>query len=603
MRYPDRTIRAGLCALAVALAVIACEDAPMGSAVPEPASVDVAFTFGTTGELSASPRQAYLKTDRLWLRFRDAASTREESEIGFQPTSSETRIPLVIPLRGATESMRFELEIRRGADAVFRGATDVVLQAGRTTSVTVTLEPVIWAVVAAEPAAPLTALGDSLVMSAAAVFVTGDTLDGVPMHWSSLDPGVVSVDDAGTAVARADGTARLVVSAAGLEDAVVVRVVRVATRMTISPAGASIPVGGTRQYTATFVDRRGNVMPSQAVAWATTDPTVLTIDANGLARGVGVGAIRIVATADGTQAEVGASGVPSAPQTQSLAVDITGPGTARLNAAVVPNGGFTSAWFEWAPASGSVPPSLTVRSPVGDGLQPVPISASLQGLRPNTRYIVWVLASNSAGVDEDTTSFTTPSIRPFVTTLPVVGSTSPEATLNGTVIANGSQTAVWFEWGIDPSLQVSDSIGVADVNGFSTITRTAMVGTTLSTTYFYRIVARNQAGVSYGSILSFRSGGPPPPTVTTDDPVVARDMSTLNGTSNPNGSVTTVWFEVATDPSFSTWVETAKQNIGSGHAPVSFHDTFSQGSQTLWYRAVASNAGGTVRGATVVIIP
>jgi len=351
---------------------------------------------------------------------------------------------------------------------------------------------------------------------------------------------------------------------------------------------------------------------------------------------------------------------------------------------------------------------LTLKNAVGAGLGPVPITASLQGLLPNTRYIVRVLAINTAGADEDTISFTTPGVRPVVTTVPVTGTTSPQATLNGTVNANGSTASVWFEWGTDPSLLVSDSIGVTDAGGFVTVARAATVNTAQSTTYFYRIVARNPGGVAYGSILSFTTGGPlpaipptsvtdpawivtatiailrgtvnpngwdtdvwfewgedpsawkttgrdaigngqspvtstsvplpiapnvtyyfrvvaeniwgtsngsilsftappdpnvTPPTVTTDNPTVGGDLvTTLNGTALANGSPTTVWFEVASDAAFTNFVSTAKQSIGSGTSPVPFSETYSLGG-TLWYRAVASNAGGTVRGSIIAITP
>ncbi len=91
-----------------------------------------------------------------------------------------------------------------------------------------------------------------------------------------------------------------------------------------------------------------------------------------------------------------------------------------------------------------------------------------------------------------------------------------------------------------------------------------------------------------------------PPAVTTDPATaVAADSALLAGTADPNGSPTQAWFEWGTDPTLATFVTTTAQDVGSGGSAVPFVMAIRSltPSTTYWYRAVASNAGGTTRGA------
>ena len=77
------------------------------------------------------------------------------------------------------------------------------------------------------------------------------------------------------------------------------------------------------------------------------------------------------------------------------------------------------------------------------------------------------------------------------------------ATLTGTVNANGASTTVWFQYGT-----VSGSYGNTSssqvVSGSSNTTVSISISSLSSnTTYYYRIVASNSAGTSYGSEASF----------------------------------------------------------------------------------------------------
>lgn len=68
--------------------------------------------------------------------------------------------------------------------------------------------------------------------------------------------------------------------------------------VTVDPASATIGVDATQQFTAEVTDENGPVSGA-TVLWATTNPGVATVDAEGLATGVAEGGADIVATYGG----------------------------------------------------------------------------------------------------------------------------------------------------------------------------------------------------------------------------------------------------------------------------------------------------------------
>ena len=67
--------------------------------------------------------------------------------------------------------------------------------------------------------------------------------------------------------------------------------------VTVTPASASINVGATQQFTATAFDAASNPINGVAFTWSSSDVTVATVSAAGLATGVQTGDIVITATA------------------------------------------------------------------------------------------------------------------------------------------------------------------------------------------------------------------------------------------------------------------------------------------------------------------
>jgi YVTN family beta-propeller protein len=99
----------------------------------------------------------------------------------------------------------------------------------------------------------------------------------------------------------------------------------------------------------------------------------------------------------------------------------------------------------------------------------------------------------------------------FVTTTTASSVAMTTATLNGTVNPNGIATNGWFEWGTDPTLTTNSSTAVqAKGSGNTSQPLTQAISSLAAgTTFYFRAVASNAAGIVKGSILSFTTTSPP----------------------------------------------------------------------------------------------
>ena len=115
--------------------------------------------------------------------------------------------------------------------------------------------------------------------------------------------------------------------------------------------------------------------------------------------------------------------------------------------------------------------------------------------------------------------------RPSINSSSYAGVAETTATLSTTVTANGASTSVSFEYGTSASFgstTTSQNIG----SGSSPISVSAnLTGLQANTTYFFRSVATNTQGTTYGNTLSF--------TTTTPLPTVATMPALSNATRKP----------------------------------------------------------------------
>lgn len=187
--------------------------------------------------------------------------------------------------------------------------------------------------------------------------------------------------------------------------------------------------------------------------------------------------------------------------------------------AVNANGSYTTAWFEWG-TSASLN-NTTYRQTVGSGSSESTFTQSLLNLETNRTYYYRMVAQNTHGTAYgNIVSVTTSSYgyqygtgyygagygtAPQVQTLAATTIGSKSALARGSVTPYNVPTTVWFEWGTDPSLNMRNRTTDQFVSGDGSA-RTisaALINLEPEVTYYYRIVASNQFGLSTGSIMSF----------------------------------------------------------------------------------------------------
>lgn len=132
----------------------------------------------------------------------------------------------------------------------------------------------------------------------------GDEMENIFVAWESSDPSVIEISSGGFALGRALGTADLTATAGNAQAQWPARVVsaRVAA-ISIVPATFTLLIDDEVQYLVTLRDATNSVIEEEIpLAWSTTDPSVATIDGQGLAKALAEGQVEVIASVDGVEA-------------------------------------------------------------------------------------------------------------------------------------------------------------------------------------------------------------------------------------------------------------------------------------------------------------
>lgn len=282
--------------------------------------------------------------------------------------------------------------------------------------------------------------------------------------------------------------------------------------------------------------------------------------------------------------------------------------SATLHGAGDPNGSSTTGWFEYGTTT-SLGRTSASRD-LGSGTSEVDYTVSISGLERNQTYFYRAVTQNTHGTTRGSIrSFSTNDDdifgnAPFATTQAATNITNTSATLNGTVNPNSDLTEAWFEYGPTTSLGFLTPVRTVGSSNYASTISQNVQNLSPNTIYYYRIVARNSFGTDFGSTLNFMTSSSGQisnaPIVSTNAATnVTQTSATMNGTVNPNGSTSDVWFEYGTTPSLG--ITTQAVNIGSGFNTISRFQNLANLSQntTYYYRIVARNAFGTSHGNVV----
>ena len=151
----------------------------------------------------------------------------------------------------------------------------------------------------------LFAVGDTVLLAATVTDRLGAVLAGARLRWETRDSNVVTVDSAGTVVARGPGRAEITATVRDRSASAVVWVLPRAARV-IVPGDSSVRIrqGDTLQLAAVALDARGHRIAAAQPRWQSIDSGIVRVDSFGTAIGVNAGSTRLRAAAGEGQAEV-----------------------------------------------------------------------------------------------------------------------------------------------------------------------------------------------------------------------------------------------------------------------------------------------------------
>jgi len=227
------------------------------------------------------------------------------------------------------------------------------------------------------------------------------------------------------------------------------------------------------------------------------------------------------------------------------------------------------------------------------------ITANISGLTVSTAYHFRIVADDgsSTSYGSDMTFTTLTATGPAVaTTSPASFIASFSATLNGSLDPHGFATSVHFQYGPTTSYGLTTAPQSETGNTYRNVNAN-ISSLAASTTYHFRIVATNSAGTTFGSDKTFTTLSLTGSPVVTTNPAtnVASSSATLNGSLDPHGLTTIVYFEYGTTTSYGL-TTAPHSHHGNIYLDVSAGISSLTASTTYHFRVVATNSAGTTFG-------
>jgi phosphodiesterase/alkaline phosphatase D-like protein len=278
--------------------------------------------------------------------------------------------------------------------------------------------------------------------------------------------------------------------------------------------------------------------------------------------------------------------------------------SATLNALIDPEGGPTTAYFQWGGTTnyGSVTASNTLAANLNTAQ---PVALGIGGLLPGSTNHFQAVAGNSAGTSYGSDlTVVTPALPPLATTAAASGISATSATLNALIDPEGGPTTVYFQWGGTTNYGSVTSSDVLSANLNTAQPVALSIGGLLpGTTNHFRVAAGNSAGTNYGSDLTVVTPALPPVGITLAASGVTASNAILNASVNPNGAPTTVYFQWGGTTNYGnvTASNTLAANLNTAQ-PVALGIGGLLPGTTNHFRVAAGNSAGTNYGSDLAVV-
>lgn len=155
-----------------------------------------------------------------------------------------------------------------------------------------------------------TSIGDTLQLAAIATDDRGAVLTGVTPSWTSAEPQVAVVDQAGTVVARGPGATAIIVRVGEKETRARITVLQQGAALRMADSVLRVPEGEHHKAGLWVEDARGHAIRGATVRWEAGDAAVATVDSTGEVTGVSPGSSTLTATFDQLRATLPVEVVP-----------------------------------------------------------------------------------------------------------------------------------------------------------------------------------------------------------------------------------------------------------------------------------------------------
>jgi hypothetical protein len=170
------------------------------------------------------------------------------------------------------------------------------------------------------------------------------------------------------------------------------------------------------------------------------------------------------------------------------------------------------------------------------------------------------------------------------------------ATLSGQVDPNGGATTYHFEYGTTTAYGLQSGEAAAGTGTEPVDVSVPVTGLTTGTTYHFRLVATNAAGITRGADQTLQTAAAP--RVATGRAIgVGTSSATLTASVDANGLPTTFRFEWGTTRAYGSSTDVTSAGAAQSAVRVQAALGSLQPFTTYHYRVTATNALGTVAGA------